>query len=235
MAADGVQLLFQPLLQHVGQRAAVVARRMLPRVVAQLLLRARDAGRVGALGDGAQVVVDGSGDLVGVRHHNFIRLFLRQIAEILQHIGRGAEVERGLVVRVLEAVAGLQNSAVDPVLRLLKVGVARGDNRLMQVLAQLYDGAVEVFDGLDRVHLPVAHHEFIVAERLHLEIIVIIGNAEQLFVGLTGHDCPVKLTCFTGRGEQQALAVLVQQAARHARFLKEILRVGSADNAVEVL
>ena len=28
---------------------------------------------------------------------------------------------------------------------------------------------------------------------------------------------------------------LVQQAARHARFLKEILRVGGADNAVEVL
>ena len=105
----------------------------------------------------------------------------------------------------------------------------------MQVLAQLYDGAVEVFDGLDRVHLPVAHHEFIVAERLHLEIIVIIGNTEQLFVGLTGHDCPVKFTCFTGRGEQQALAVLVQQAARHARLLKEILRVGGADNAVEVL
>lgn len=54
---------------------------------------------------------------------------------------------------------------------------------------------------------PLRTMNFIVAERLHLEIIVIIGNAEQLFVGLTGHDCPVKLTCFTGRGEQQALAV----------------------------
>ena len=93
----------------------------------------------------------------------------------------------------------------------------------MQVLAQLYDGAIEIFDGLDRVHLPVAHHEFIVAERLHLEIIVIISNAEQLFVGLTGHDCPVKLTCFTGWGEQQALAVLVQNAFRRAGTLIEVI------------
>ena len=104
----------------------------------------------------------------------------------------------------------------------------------MQVLAQLYDGAVEVFDGLNRVHLPVAHHEFIVAERLHLEIIVIIGNAEQLLIRLARHDCPVKLARFTGRGEQQSLAVLVEQAARYARLFEEILGVGGADDAVEV-
>ena len=69
----------------------------------------------------------------------------------------------------------------------------------MQVLAQLYDGAVEVLMASIESTRPLRNHEFIVAERLHLEIIVIIGNAEQLFVGLTGHDCPVKLTCFTGR------------------------------------
>ena len=82
------------------------------------------------IGDGAQVVVDGGSDLVGVRHHNFIRLFLRQVAEIYQHIGRGAEVERGLVVGVLEAVASLQKHDRS-IFRLSKVGVAGGDDRLI--------------------------------------------------------------------------------------------------------
>ena len=207
---------------------------MLPCVIAQLLLGAGDAGRVGALGDGAQVVVDGGGDFIGVGHHNFIRLFLRQVAEILQHIGRRAEVERCLIVGVLKAVAGLQDRAVDPVLRLLKVGVARSHDRLVQVLAQLYNGAVEVLDGFDRIHLPVADHELVVAEGLDLEIIVIIGDAQQLLIRLARDDCPVKLTRFTGRGEQQALAVLVEQAARYARLFEEILGVGGADDAVEV-
>ena len=235
MAADGIQLLFQPLLQHIRQRRAIVPRSMLPCVIAQLLLGAGDAGRVGALGDGAQVVVDGGGNLVGVGHNDLVGLFLRQVAEILQHIGRSAVVERCLIVGVLKAVAGLQDCAVDPVLRLLKVGVACSHDRLVQVLAQLYDGAVEVLDRLDRIHLPVAHHKFIVAEGLDLKIIVIIGDAQQLLIGLARHDCPVKLTCFTGRGEQQSLPVLVQQAARHARLFEEILGVGGADDAVEVL
>ena len=104
----------------------------------------------------------------------------------------------------------------------------------MQVLAQLYDGAIEVLDRLDRIHLPVAHHKFIVAEGLDLKIIVIIGNAQQLLIRLARHDRPVKLARFTGRGEQQSLAVLVEQAARYARLFEEILGVRRADDAVEV-
>ena len=114
------------------------------------------------------------------------------------------------------------------------MGVACGHDRLVQVLAQLYDGAVEVLDRLDRIHLPVANHKFIVAEGLDLKIIVIIGNAQQLLIRLARHDCPVKLARFTGRGEQQSLAVLVEQAARYARLFEEILGVGGADDAVEV-
>ena len=114
------------------------------------------------------------------------------------------------------------------------MGVTRSHDRLVQILAQLYDGAVEVLDRLNRIHLPVAEHKFIVAEGLDLEIIVIIGDAQQLLIRLARHDRPVKLTRFTGRGKQQSLAVLVQQAARHTRFFEEILGVRGADDAVEV-
>lgn len=53
------------------------------------------------------------------------------------------------------------------------------DPRLMQVLCQFYDGAVEVLDGFDGIHLAVANHELIVAKRLHLKVIVVIGDARS--------------------------------------------------------
>ena len=49
VAADGVQLLLQPLFHDLGQGVAVVPLGVLPGGVAQLLFRALDAGRVGAL------------------------------------------------------------------------------------------------------------------------------------------------------------------------------------------
>ena len=112
--------------------------------------------------------------------------------------------------------------------------VAGGHDRLVQVLAQLDDRAVEVHDLLDGIHLAVADHELVVAQGLDFQDVVVIGDLEQLVVALAGHDGPVKLARFTGGAEQQALPVLVQQAAGHTGLFEEILGVGGADDAVEV-
>lgn len=104
----------------------------------------------------------------------------------------------------------------------------------MQVLAQFYDGAVEVLDGFDGIHLAVANHELIVAKRLHLKVIVVIGDAQQLLIGLARHNGAVQLTRFAGGRKQQTLAILVQKTAGHAGLFEEILGVRRADNAVEV-
>ena len=145
MAADGVQLLLQPLFHNFGQRVTVITLGVFPRSIAQLLLCTLDAGRVGAARDGTNIVVDHRRDLAGVLHHYLVGFFLGQIVELRQHILRGAEEQRRLVVGIFKAVARLQHSAVSRVLRLGKVHVAGGNDRLVQVLAQLDDRAVEVF------------------------------------------------------------------------------------------
>ena len=176
VATDGIQLLLQPLFHDLGQGVAVIPLGVLPCGIAQLLLCTLDAGRVGAPGDGAHVVVDHGGDLAGVLHHNLVGFFLGQIVELRQHILRGAEEQRRLVVGILKAVASLQYGAVDRILRLGKVHVAGSNDRLVQILAQLDDGAVEFLDPLLAVHLAIPHHIGVVAQRLDLKDIVIGGD-----------------------------------------------------------
>ena len=235
VAADGVQLLLQPLFHDLGQGVAVIPLGVLPCGIAQLLLCTLDAGRVGAPGDGAHVVVDHGGDLAGVLHHNLVGFFLGQIVELRQHILRGAEEQRRLVVGILEAVARLQHRTVHGIFRLGEVHVAGGDHRLVQVLAQLDDRAVEVLDLLLAVHLALAHHVGVVAQGLDLQNVVVGGNFLQFLVGGAVHDGTIQLTGLAGTGEQQAVPVLVQQAAGHAGLFEEIIDVCFTDDLVQIL
>ena len=83
MTADGIQLFFQALLQHIRQGVAVITAGVLPGAGAQLILSTLNGRWVGSLGDGAQIVINGSGNLVGVGHADFKGFFLREIAELL--------------------------------------------------------------------------------------------------------------------------------------------------------
>ena len=107
VAADGVQFLLQPLFHDLRQGVAVIPLGVFPCGIAQLLLCTLDAGRVGAPGDGTHIVVDHSGDLAGVLYYHLVGLFLGQIVELRQHILRGAEEQRRLIVSILKAVARL--------------------------------------------------------------------------------------------------------------------------------
>ena len=178
-----------------------------------------------------QVAVNRGGYLVRVGHHNLKRLFLAQIAEIFQHILGGAVIQRGLVVGILKTVAGLQDRTVRRILRFLKMDIAGCNNRFVQLFTEGDNGAVELLDCLKRFDLAVAHHKLIVAERLDFQQVIVIGNAQQFIVAFACHNRPVKLAGFTGRGEDQPLAVLVEQAARHTRLFEEILGVRFTDNA----
>ena len=235
MAADGVQLLLQPLFHDLGQGVTVVPLGVLPGGVAQLLFRALDAGRVGAPRDGPHGVVDHGRDLARVLDHHLVGLLLGQIVELVQHILCGAEEQRRLVVGILEAVARLQHRTVHGIFRLGEVHVAGGDHRLVQVLAQLYDRAVEVLDLLLAVHLALAHHVGIVAQRLDLQNVVVGGDLFQFLIGGAVHDGTIQLTGLAGTGEQQAVPVLIQQAAGHPGLFKEVVDVGLAHDLVQIL
>ena len=234
MAADGVQLLLQPLFHNFGQRVTVITLGVFPRSIAQLLLCTLDAGRVGAARDGTNIVVDHRRDLAGVLHHYLVGFFLGQIVELRQHILRGAEEQRRLVVGILKAVASLQYGAVDRILRLGKVHVTGSNDRLVQILAQLDDGAVEFLDPLLAVHLAIPHHIGVVAQRLDLKDIVVSGDFFQFLVAGAVHDGAVQLARFTGAGEQQAVPVLVQQAAGHTGLFEEVVDVCFTDDLVQV-
>ena len=234
MAADGVQLLLQPLLHDLGQGIAVITLGVFPRSIAQLLLCALDTGRVGAARDGTNIVVDHRRDLAGVLHHHLVGFFLGQIVELCQHILRGAEEQGRLVVRILEAVARLQHGAVRRILRLSKVHVASGNDRLVQIFAQLDDRAVEVFDVLFAVHLAVPHHVGVVAQRLDLKDVVVGGDLFQFLVAGAIHDGPVQLAGFAGGSEQQAVPVFVQKAPGHPGLFEKVVHMGFADDLVQI-
>ena len=234
VAADGVQLLLQPLPHQVGQGVAVVLFGALPGGVPQLLLRPLDAGGVGAPRDGPDVVVDHGRHLVGVGDDDLPGFFGGQVVELGQHILGGAVVEGRLVVGVLVAAGRLHHRAVDRVLRLLEMDVAGGDHRLVQVLPQPDDGAVEVFDPLDAVHAALPDHVFVVAQRLHFQQVVIGGDLFQLLVGAALHHGAVQLAGLAGRGDDEPFAVLVQQAAGHPRLFEKVVQMGLADDLVQV-
>ena len=205
-----------------------------PGGVAQLLLRALDGGREGALGNGPNATIAHVGNFIRVLHHDLKGLILGQIIELVQHVLGGAVIEGRLIVSVLKTVARLQHRPVNGVLRVLEMHVTGGHHRFVQRLAQLDDGAVEILYLLDGIHQVLPQHILVVAQRLHFQKIVVIGNTAQLLKAAALHHSSVKFTRFTGRTNDKPLAVFVQHTAGHPGLLEEILGVGLTDDFVKV-
>ena len=71
-----------------------------------------------------------------------LRRLRAQICKFLQHFLCGAEIERRLNVRILKALGGHKDGAVNGVLRVHKVHVARGHHRNAEAIAQGHNPAV---------------------------------------------------------------------------------------------
>ena len=112
--------------------------------------------------------------------------------------------------------------------------VTRGDDRLVEVFAQLDDGAVEVLDDFFALHLALPDHIGIVAQRLHFQDVVVGRDLLQFLVGAAFHNGAVELACLAGRGQNQAVTVLVQQAAGHTGLFEEVVDVGLADDLIQI-
>ena len=63
-------------------------------------------------------------DLIGILDHDLIRAVLAQIGKLAEHLVRGFEVQRRLIVRVAKALSRHQDAAERLVLRLEEVHVA---------------------------------------------------------------------------------------------------------------
>ena len=239
VADDGAQLLFQPLLDDFGQGIAVellgaapgaafdVAGRLLP-IGLEGVLALRVLGEEAEL---AHLVRDLAR---GVDDH-LVRLFFSKVAELLQHLVRGFEVQGRLVVAVVVAQTCLQNGAVDGVLGVEKMHVPGGDHGLVQLFAQGDDFAVEFPQVLLVAGSAGAEHEAVVADGLDLQIVVPAGDALDLLLRPVVDDGLKQLARLACAAQNQALAVLVDEVAGHAGMAVEIAQVAVGDEVVEVL
>ena len=132
-----------------------------------------------ALGQGLDGIAP-VGNQVGVLHYHFVGLLLTQIGKLLEHLVRSFEVDGQGLVRILKALGGQQDMAVNLILRVQEVDVAGGTHGLAQLLPQPHHRAVEVPQLLFRAHHALAEHEHIVADGLDLQKVVPGGDALEL-------------------------------------------------------
>ena len=124
--------------------------------------------------------------------------------------------------------------AVDLVLGVEEMDVARRADGLAELLAKLHDRAVEVLEVLVVIHRTVAHQKAVVAQGLDLKEIVKRGDALELVPVLVVDDGAEQLARFTGGADDQALAVRNELAFRNDRHALEVFEVRSRDELIEI-
>ena len=186
------------------------------------------------MGDEKAHVADLFSDAVGFVDDHALGGLAAEVGKFLQHLLRGAEVERGLVVGVLKALGGHEDGAVDGVLRVHEVDVAGGHHGDVQFIAKGEYFAVEVAQALFVLHRALAHEEGVVADGLYLQIVVEAGDALQCLCVLARQHGAEEFPGLAGAADDETLAVLLDQFARHARRAVEVVEVTFADEAVEV-
>ena len=152
---DGGQFLVEALRDILGDRISVERFRLVPAEPLQFLLCPVDGGREVAGGHRADAL-DHVRDPVRIVDDDFLGA-VAEVFELGEHLLRRAEEQGGLVVGVLEALAGHDDGAELGAFRVDEVDVAGGDRRFAGGVSQREDAAVDVpkvFLGLE----PRRHH-----------------------------------------------------------------------------
>ena len=238
IADNGAQFLFPPLGDNLRQRIAVPFLGGVPRHILNVVRRVGPEGLEGILALGMlgeqPKLLHLIGDLPRIVNDHLVRLFLAQITEFLQHLVGSLKVQRRLIVAVLEAETRLNDRAIDGVVRVEEMHVARGYHRNAQLLAQPDNGAVQVAQALVVRHLPLPHQKGVVADGLNFQIIVEPGDLLQLVPRLTRQHRPEQLACLAGAAEDQPLPVLLNHHPRHMRTAAEIIQMPDGYQPVQV-
>ena len=238
VADDGFQLLLQPGLHDLRQRGAVHLLRRVPGHLLNIVLGIIPEGLEGILPLGMHGEKRHGfhhvRDLPGIVDHNLPAFFLSQIAEFLQHLLRGFEIERGLLIRVLVIHPGLDHRPADGVLRVQKMHVPRGHHGLAQLFSQADDDPVQLPQVLFVLDIPFPQQEGVVPDGLNLQIIIEGGDLLQLLLALPGQHRPEQLPRLAGAAQDQALPVTADLLARHMRLPAEVLQMGEGHQPVQV-
>ena len=227
VADDGAELLFQALGDELRQLVPVHLVGGLPGhgldVVSGLLPEGGEGLLSLGMGDVPEGLFHPVGDQVGVGDHHLEGLVPAQVAELLQHLVRGVEIQGRLLVAVLEALGVLDDGAEDGVLRVQEVHVARGAHGDAQLFAQPDHLAVHIPQGFLVVRQALPEHKGVVADGLDLQVVVEARDLLELVVALPRCDGLHELALDTGGAHDQPLAVLLQDGPGHMGTALEVV------------
>ncbi len=177
-------------------------------------------------------------DHIGVLYHNLIGLVASQIRKLLQHLIRGMQVQRSLIIRILKASPCHDDTAVDLILRIKEMYVAGGNHRLVELLSQLHDPFVDVLDVLKGMYVSYPlrrNHEFVVAHRLNLQIVIEIYDSGYLHIALSVQQSSIKLSRLACAAQNQPLPVLLHQTLGQSGMPAMIVsQMGLGHNPIEI-
>ena len=236
VAQDRRKFFDEPVLDDLRQGIAV---NLMGLFIAHVLQGLRRAGNLREvqrfLRHGAHVF-NHFIDLVGIGNDDFASPFFAEVSEFFQHFVSRAQVQVGLELGVLKALAGHEDFPVYLVFRVEEVGVARRDGHLAQLVADAQDRAVDVPQAFVVRHVALADEEAVVRQRLDFQIVVIIGNFLQFFIGqLLLHHRTNQFARFAGRAEDKPFAVLVQDSPGNTGTAAvDVFQMGNADQLVQV-
>ena len=112
--------------------------------------------------------------------------------------------------------------------------VARRDDWLFELFAELYDRAVKRVQLLDVADGARAHEEEVVAVGLDFEVIVKARDVQKLVPGFAVEYGAVELAGLAGAADQKALAVAHEFRLRDARLLIKILEMRLRNELVQI-
>ena len=175
MLDNGIQLLGEALFHNFRKFFAVNGTRALPAHALKILLCALHIRRIGALWNRTDFL-DHVIDAVGIRHHNFIRGFLSEIAEFLQHFLGRAVIQPHIAVGIRKFQARKQNFSIDLILPVQKMRVARCNDRLSKFFPQSDDFPIQRAKPFVVRHFSLRNKKAVVADRLNFQIIIKFRN-----------------------------------------------------------
>ena len=88
--------------------------------------------------------LDKVGDFARIGDDDLLRFLTSEIRKLFKHLLGGAQEQRCLLIRVVKTFSGHDDAAVDLVLRIHEVDVARCHNRLMELLAEFNNAPVDL-------------------------------------------------------------------------------------------
>ena len=162
------------------------------------------------------------------------RHLLSQITEFLQHLFRRSEVERRLLICIVKPFSLQNDLSIDAVFRVHEMDIAGRDHRLVILFSQLYDPAVDILQRLHVRHRMIAYHELIVAERLNLQIVIIIDQILDDLRTIVIQYRLIEFTRFTGRSQKQSLPQAIQLRLGNPRHPVEILQMRDGNELIQI-